>query len=214
MPEHPPLGRWAPLTPSAVAAELAGWAGPWWIAGGYALELALGRSWRPHDDVDVLVLRPSVPELHDALPGWQLWAADPPGSLRPWPAGEPLPAHVHDIWCRRPSSPAWELQFMVDDVSGGRWTSRRDDRVRAPVASVGRRTSDGLPYLRPEIQLFYKARQPRPKDETDAAVVLPELDPTARAWLDDALALTLPDHPWHSRSPGDLFVAPQSGLRP
>ncbi|SDU49087.1 nucleotidyltransferase domain-containing protein [Jiangella alkaliphila] len=198
MPGHPPLDRWVPLTPSAVAAVLDGWAAPWWIAGGYALELAVGRSWRAHADVDVLVLRPSAGELHDVLPGWQLWAADPPGALRPWPADEPLPGHVHDIWCRRPSSPAWELQFMVDDADGAVWTSRRDARVRAPVASIGQRSADGLPYLRPEIQLFYKAKRPRPKDETDAAVVLPLLDPAARAWLDDALALTLPDHPWRT----------------
>lgn len=197
-PVPPPLGAWAPLTPSAVGVELTGWAAPWWIAGGHALELALGRSWRTHGDVDVLVLRTSTGELHDTLAGWELWAVDPPGSLRPWPADEPLPDHVHDIWCRRPSSPAWELQLMVDEADGDHWRSRRDGRVCAPIADLGRRSAGGLPYLRPEIQLFYKAKGLRPKDETDAAVVLPTLDAAASAWLDRALALTLPDHPWRA----------------
>lgn len=195
---HPALDAWAPLTPSAVGVELTGWAGPWWIAGGYALELAVGRSWRAHGDVDVLVLRPSAGELHEALAGWELWAADPPGLLRPWPAGEPLPDHVHDVWCRRPSSPAWELQLMVDEVAGVEWTSRRDGRVRAPVTAIGLRSAGGLPYLRPEIQLFYKAKGRRPKDETDFAAVLPVLDDDARAWLDRALRLTQPEHPWRT----------------
>jgi hypothetical protein len=201
-PSPPALDAWAPLTPSAAGALFAGWRRPWWIAGGYALELALGRSWRTHADLDVLVLRPSVPELHAVLGGWDLWAADPPGALRPWPAGEPLPRHVHDLWCRRSSSPAWELQIMVDEVDGTEWTSRRNARVRAPIDRIGRRSAEGLPYLRPEIQLFYKAKSPRPKDEADAAVVLPELDADARAWLDRALALTLPDHPWRAAGLG------------
>lgn len=195
---HPPLDAWAPLMPSAVGAELTGWAAPWWIAGGHALELALGRSWRAHGDIDVLVLRPSADELHGTLTGWELWAADPPGRLRFWPAAEPLPDHVHDIWCRRTSSPAWELQLMVDEAAGGEWRSRRDGRVRAPVAALGRVSAGGLPYLRPEIQLFYKAKGRRPKDEADFAVVAPALDAAARAWLDRALALAHPDHPWRA----------------
>ncbi|TDC47507.1 amino acid transporter [Jiangella ureilytica] len=177
---------------------MTGWAAPWWIAGGYGLELALGRSWRTHGDIDALVLRPSAGELHEALAGWELWVVDPPGELRFWPADEPLPDHVHDIWCRRPSSPAWELQLMVDEAGGGEWRSRRHGRVRAPVAALGRRSADGLPYLRPEIQLFYKAKGRRPKDEIDFAVVAPTLDDAARAWLDRALAVTHPDHPWRA----------------
>lgn len=85
---------------------------------------------------------------------------------------------------------------MVDEAGGGGWRSRRDDRVRAPVAALGRVSAGGLPYLRPEIQLFYKAKGRRPKDEADFAVVAPALDADARAWLDRALALTRPDHPW------------------
>lgn len=198
MSVHPPLDRWAPLTPSAAGSLFAGWSSPWWVAGGYALELAVGRSWRAHADIDVLVLRPSAGELHAVLTGWELWAADPPGTLRWWPADEPLPGEVHDVWCRRPSSPAWELQLMVDEADGAQWRSRRDGRVRAPATSIGRRSADGLPYLRPEIQLFYKARSTRPKDQADFAAVLPVLDDAARAWLDHALGLTIPDHPWRA----------------
>ncbi|MBB5786335.1 nucleotidyltransferase domain-containing protein [Jiangella mangrovi] len=195
---HPALGAWAPVTPSAVGELFGGWAEPWWVAGGYALELAVGRSWRAHGDIDVLVLRSSAGELHAVLAGWELWAADPPGQLRFWPADEPLPDHVHDIWCRRPASPAWELQLMVDETDGDQWCSRRDSRLRAPITGLGRRSVSGLPYLRPEIQLFYKAKGLRPKDEADFAVVLPTLDAAARGWLDRALALTAPNHPWRA----------------
>jgi hypothetical protein len=68
------------------------------------------------------------------------------------------------------------------------------------------RTADGIPYLRPEIALFYKARHRRPKDEGDFDRALPRLDPAGRRWLADALDLIHPGHGWRPRItevPGD-----------
>ena len=63
--------------------------------------------------------------------------------------------------------------------------------IRRPVATIGKVSDDGIPYLAPEIQLFCKARGRRPKDETDFAAVLPLLDSAQRQWLSDALTRTL-----------------------
>ncbi|GAA5037682.1 nucleotidyltransferase domain-containing protein [Thermocatellispora tengchongensis] len=73
---------------------------PCWVAGGYAAELAAGRAFRGHDDIDVLVPRRDQHHVQRALRGWEWRAADPPGSPRPWRPGERPPAGVHDIWCR------------------------------------------------------------------------------------------------------------------
>jgi len=105
---------------------------------------------------------------------------------------------VHDIWCREGSSAPWRLQVMLDDADGEEWFSRRDPRVRRPVHQLGRVSRQGWPYLAPEVQLFYKATSADQlaNDEIDFTAALPMLDPTQRAWLDDALSLTLPSHPW------------------
>ncbi len=42
-------------------------------------------------------------------------------------------------------------------------------------------THETHPYLAPEIQLFYKAKGLRPKDELDFARTLPTLDQQRRA---------------------------------
>ncbi|HEY3749649.1 MAG TPA: hypothetical protein VGL80_10645 [Pseudonocardiaceae bacterium] len=60
---------------------------------------------------------------------------------------------------------------MLDESAGQSWVSRRDPRLRRPLATVGRTSPDGIPYLAPEIQLFYKAARPRAKDEADFATV-------------------------------------------
>ena len=80
------------------------------------------------------------------------------------------------------------------------WHYRRDERVSRSISSIGRRTPEGLQYLAPEICLLYKA--PRADVERNAAdldTTAPLLDPTARAWLLDALLQLQPDHPWIER---------------
>lgn len=187
---------WEPATPAEVAALFAGVDVPWWIAGGYAIELAVGRHVRDHSDIDVLLLRRDQLVAQRALAGWEWWAADPPGTLRPWAEGEVLPDDVHDIWCRPGPDRPWRVQLMLDEASGDTWVSRRNPRVQRPVASLGAVTDDGIPYLVPEIQLFYKAKQRRPKDEADFAAALPVLDAVRRAWLTDAISATYGDHLW------------------
>ena len=88
---------------------------------------------------------------------------------------------------------------MIDETGDGDWISRRDPGIRRPLASIGAASGDGIPCLAPEIQLFYKAKNLRPKDETDFTAVLPILTEPQRRWLSDALARVHCEHPWRDR---------------
>jgi hypothetical protein len=197
-----PYGPWDPATPAQAAAWFAATDRPWWIAGGYAIEYAVGHALREHDDVDVLVLRQDQAIVQEALATWEWWAADPPGTLRPWQPGEVLPVGVHDIWCRPGPGEPWTIQVMLDETDGDDWVSRREPLVRRPLTGLGRTTPDGIPYLTPEVQLYYKANNPRPKDEQDFEAVLPVLTQGERDWLMAVLALTHGEHPWIRRLDG------------
>ncbi|MEU7788062.1 amino acid transporter [Amycolatopsis sp. NPDC049159] len=187
---------WDPATPAEVAVLFASAGVPWWIAGGYAIELAVGHAFRAHADVDVLFLRRDQAAVQAALPSWEWWAADPPGTLRPWLPGEVLPPGVDDVWCRPGPSAPWRIQIMLDETEGDEWISRRNPAVRRPVSRLGAVSAGGIPYLAPEVQLLAKARDTRPKDERDFTAALPVLDTAQRRWLAAALA---PDHPWQDR---------------
>lgn len=196
---------WRPLDPAGVAALLADVGCRWWIAGGWAIDLYLGRQTRPHEDIDVVVLRDDLPTVQHHLHGWTLMAADPPGTLRDWRAGEQLPGTVHDIWCRPAADDAWVLQLMVVDPVAGEWVYRHDPRVRRPLATLGATITTTttsphpLPVLAPEIQLLHKSRHHRVKDQTDFDSVRGHLHRAERAWLRDALLRTDPAHPWLAR---------------
>ncbi|MFD7864813.1 nucleotidyltransferase domain-containing protein [Streptomyces sp. NPDC057682] len=195
-----PWGPWEPMALDEAVRLLAPLGGPWWIAGGYAIELAVGRAFRAHADLDVLLPRRDQLAVQRILPGAQWWAADPPGTLRPWLPGEILPPGVHDIWCRPGPDEPWRVQFMLDDVVDGDWVYRRDPRIRLPLDRIGRVTADGIPHLAPEVQLLYKSRSPRPKDERDFEEALAVLDEDRRSWLTETITLAEgAGHPWAHR---------------
>jgi len=193
---------WQQLSPQEMASVLGDAGFPWWIAGGYAIEAFVGRTFRPHGDIDVLMLRRDRMAVRMLLKDWDCWAADPPGTLRPWLADEMLSASVDHIWCRRNFSDPWRFQLMFDEADGGTWHSRRSASVRRPIADMGWRDAAGIPFLAPEIQLFYKAKSPRPKDEQDFSAALPLLGERRTEWLAAAIRAAYGvENPWLDRLP-------------
>ncbi|HEY7782312.1 MAG TPA: aminoglycoside adenylyltransferase [Ktedonobacterales bacterium] len=209
---HPPdphdpgrFGEWRPMPPHEVAHLFAALAAPWWIAGGWAIDLFLGTSTRAHEDIDVQVARRDQAAVRALLRGWDVQEAGHPTTppndwpFREWRPNATLSPDIHDVWCRPTAGAPWALQLMVAELTGTDWVFRRDSRIRRPITTLGLGTADGIPYLAPEIQLLYKAKAPRPKDEADFSNALPFLDSARRQWLADALLLAHPDHPWLAR---------------
>lgn len=190
-----PWGMWEPFGVAELAGVLRPIAVPWWVAGGYALEAFAGRAWREHDDIDAGAFRPDHATIRRALLDWDVHVADPPGTLREWPPEEVLEASIHDIWVRRDAQGSWRFQFMLDERDGDEWVFGRDPRVRLPVPRLTWEAA-GVRYVVPEVQLLYKSRGRREKDEIDFTVVRPLLDGRQREWLRNALTLSDPGNPW------------------
>jgi hypothetical protein len=200
MPElyGPANGAWTSLKPREAVSLLAELQTPWWVAGGWALDLFLGFPTREHADFDVGLLRRDVAEIHSVLCGWAFFEARS-GNLYRLDRNEQPHPEVSSLWCRPANSRDWSLELMLDDSDGDDWVFRRRPAVRMPLSSAIRRTLDGIPYLAPEIQLLYKARSPREKDQIDFQLVLDQLPSDGRQWLCKALAKVEPDHVWLTR---------------
>lgn len=95
---------------------------------------------------------------------------------------------------------------MLDESHEDLWVSRRSLLVHRPIAELGAVSADGIPYLAPEVQLFYKAKEPRPKDEQDFAAALPLLGPARRNWLAKAIRDAYGPPPWSPYDGGPEFV--------
>ena len=171
--------------------------GPWWIAGGWSLDLFLGSVTRAHKDLDIGILRKNAAMVTAALPDWVFFEAKG-GVLSPFVSGTEPRAEVNSLWCKRVEATQWELELMLDEADGGFWIFRRDRKISYPLSNAIRRNPEGIPYLAPEIQLLYKARAPRPQDQADFDRVAPHLADEARTWLLDSLMSMDREHIWIS----------------
>jgi hypothetical protein len=93
---------------------------PFWLAGGYSLDLLIGRKTREHEDLDFIVRRADQLNFQNILEGWDLQAADPPGSgsLFPWKKNHYYELPVHNIWCRKNESSPWDLEILFSEFEG------------------------------------------------------------------------------------------------
>ncbi len=190
---------WKPLSVDAVKEIFQDFSFSWWVAGGWALDLHIGKQTREHDDLDIVIFREHHRTLHRHLSkDWALYQAFK-GTLIPWQHHEELPSHIDNLWVRDPNQHFWAFQIMILDSEDGMWLYKRKPTIRKSIEGIGNETHDGTPYLRPEIQLLYKggSSKVRDKDYVDLYNTLPFLQREERNWLKDALYEQFPSgHQW------------------
>lgn len=191
----PAAGRWRSVHPSDMTLHLSSLRAPWWIAGGWALDLFVGNQSRPHKDLDIGVFRRDVMEVLSALSSWEIFEAKD-GVLTRLSKGCAPSANVNSLWCRSANDTDWTFELMLDCCEEDRWVFRRNPAIQRPLTLALRRDSRGIPFLAPELQLLYKARSMRTEDQADFDHVAPRLDPDARTWLRTALTNLDPGHEW------------------
>ena len=179
--------NWRPLSVEELRRTLAHLKCDWAIAGGWAIDLFLDRETRRHDDIDIIIKRDDQFLLQKALKDWELWVADPPGTLRPWKKGEYIGQGLQDIWCRRSTNDPWQIQVMLYDVQDGQWVFKRNANIRCELGATIVNSRAGIRILAPEIQLLYKSKLLRDKDQADFEAALPALNESQKKWLREAL---------------------------
>ena len=191
MGEAGDFGPLQPLRPLLDAVEC-----PWYVAGGWAIDLFLGAVTRPHADIDVLVFREHQEQLRHRLPIHRLHKIVPApggGIEEPWLPGDVLELPVHQLRARTAQV---DFDIFLADSVGAMWVYRRDTRIARLKADIGGRSPVGIPFLVPEIVLLFKARNPAPKDDADFSRVAPRLSRHSQRWLLTALQTAHPASPW------------------
>lgn len=192
---------WKPWTPDDAAARLRGIHASgqrpirWATAGGWALDLFLGRVTRDHGDLEIVVLNDDVPAVLEAFAGpeWR-WNVPTDGWL--YPLDSPAYSETHQTWLWSQTTDAFVLDVFRDEHDGDTWICRRDSKITMPWPAVAARTASGTPYLIPEVVLLFKAKSARPKDLADLTTVLPSLTAAQRAWLRASIEQVHPQHDW------------------
>lgn len=199
MVRTPPLDAWQPLAPDEVAQVFSKLGIPWWVAGGWAICLGVGRQTRPHADIDVAVLRADASKLRQLSSQFALYIAHD-GALTAWD-GAPLGAAEHQFWAHRHGADAWAFEVLLERHTNDQWQYRRRPEIGLPLRALGRTTADSIPFVAPEVAVLYKANRPYvARNAVDFTSALPLLDSPARDWLRSAIRTAFSDeHPWLPR---------------
>jgi hypothetical protein len=186
-----------------VAEALGNLRAPFYFAGGWAIDLHLGRVTREHHDIDALVMRRDHLLLHKALKQFSLKKIIPHpdgmpnrGMIVEWPPGERLELPVHQVNAYRAGESEPAFQVFLAESSDGEWIFRRNANIRMAISKMGFHPLWGLPYLAPEIVLLFKAKHLEARDRVDFDHAIPALSADARRWLRDAIEKTHPGHEW------------------
>ena len=169
----------------------------WYVSGGWALELFVGKVRRVHHDVDVIVPRRCQLDLQKHLTdrGWK-FVTPFEKRLEPWPLHMRLELPRHQVHAHRGDQFIDILLTDMEDV----WRYRREPLVLRSREKMSLVSTSGIPYLAPELVLLFKSKNTsnheRAKDQLDFETTFLQLEPERRAWLYWALMATDPNHVW------------------
>jgi len=193
----PDVSQWDPWRPEQVARLFADADLPWYVAGGWAIDLFLGGERRKHADIEVAVPNTRFDELADVLAAFEIFVITGSGEATPLAEARDRLMHTYQTWIREPSSGKWRVDLFREPSDGDTWICRRDPAIRLPYEQVIEWTAGGIPYGRPEVMLLFKAKRVgEPKNQADFEAALPRLEARRREWLRAALERVHPGHAW------------------
>lgn len=192
------IDNWMPLSVNEINEEFSSIPAIWGIAGGWAIDLHLGKVSREHKDIDVVFFREEQQVFYNLLKkNWKLYKAED-GKLVPWEDGDYLEV-TKDVWISKNEDSPWVFQIMLIDCDNNDWIYGREKSIRKAKEKIFLKTSEGIPYLKPELQLLYKggSSQVKAKDFLDFQALLPLLSLTEKEWLKKSIAKQFnEDHNW------------------
>ena len=156
---------------------------PYYICGGFALELFLGKTIRTHGDLDISIFEENRKDAVELLlaTGWDVYQR---GQFQKqiFDSDDPLVLECRNIWAIKPGSPvvvapiegeenlydykivegqqtAFNFIEMVIDIKKGDHFGFRGHKVLSRAMDKAILYKDGIPYMAPELVLFLKSHK-------------------------------------------------------
>ena len=188
--------NWQPLSLDEVNNLLESITIPWWLAGGNALDLFIGKQTREHLDLDILILRKDQFIMKEYLTEWLFYKTNQPGLL-PWNNSEFLDIGINSVWCKRNEKSPWNMEIIFMDSDDQEWFYRRNPKIRGPLENIGL-IKNNISIISPEIQLLFKSKyHSKAKNSFDFQNTLSYLSSEQKEWLKKSLEIEYKkEHPW------------------
>ncbi|MEB7784250.1 nucleotidyltransferase domain-containing protein [Mammaliicoccus sciuri] len=166
----------------------------WFIAGGWALDLYVGKKTRHHEDIEIGIFRNDQLYLKNYFKGWKFKKVVN-GQFYEW-GDEFLELPIHEVYIINKDTDVY-IEILLNEFKNNEWIYRRDIRISKYLNDTYSYNDLGIPYLNPEIVLLFKSKNTRKKDNQDFECVINQLDYKKKEWLSNNLKLTNPNHNWN-----------------
>ncbi|MFC5700383.1 nucleotidyltransferase domain-containing protein [Cohnella faecalis] len=175
---------------------------PWFIAGGWSIDLAVGEKTRNHKDMDICIFREDVEYALEHFQGWDVHVAVP---------GEHRLERVNELGDLNPPRYCLHL-FKGDEFLEILLTERRKEEVIfRKNREINMHISDfirgHLPrlYVNPAWQLLFKSLSTREEDEHDFRVYRGRVkDTKSKKWLLDSMIKVKGNAEWIEKLRNDF----------
>ena len=161
---------------------------PWFVAGGWAIDLFLNRETRVHEDIEIGIYRKNQMQLYrffEKHKKYYIYNRSRVGKheKRGWNK-EYLQLPIHQLYVEYESM---EIEILLNERDDSGWVYRRDREVKREESKVIQFTDNRIPYLCPEIVLLYKTKEMRDKDMDDVSNAIVKMTESQKKWLIDSV---------------------------
>ena len=99
---------------------------PWAIAGGWSIDLFLGKVTREHDDIEIVLYRKDQFAIQEYLDDWNFKKVQNRNVL-PWQRNEHLALPIHETYAEKAHE---KIEILLNELDGEHWLYRRDSRIK------------------------------------------------------------------------------------
>jgi hypothetical protein len=157
---------------------------PWFIAGGWAIDLFIGEKTREHDDIEIGIYRKEQMKLFKYFEKQKKFYVDNKRNnvkheKRQWNK-EYLRLPIHELYIEDKEIC---IEVLLNEKDEGYWIYRRNNKIVHDENELILINNEKIPYLCPEIVLLYKTNEMREKDLIDMKNALPKMKTSQVQWL-------------------------------
>lgn len=167
---------------------------PWYIAGGWAIDIELGEVTRKHKDLDICIFREDAAYALNYFQDWDIHVTIP-GENRLEPC-----KNIEDLKLPRYGLHLYKdnefLELLLTDRAEEEIVFRKNNEVRMKMKEFGKGSAT-RPYVNPAWQLLFKSLSTRKEDEHDFKIYRDRIqDKSSMKWLRDSMITTNGNKEW------------------
>jgi len=153
----------------------------WFICGGWAIDLFIGKETRKHNDIEIGILRKDQNKLWEYFGNYEIFYVNNMNNYEKilWD-GEYKNLPIHEFNCKIGEL---NLEILLNECDENNWIFRRDNNIKFNLNEIVKIYENNIPYLIPELVLLYKLSNLKEKDKMDFKNIIPYLSNEKINWL-------------------------------